>query len=936
MTTPFRELTLDELDLLLQAYVQIPNTRQITGVHLHHTWVPDHTSWRGLRTLEAIRRDHMQVRGFSDIAQHLTIDPQGRLWSGRPFYRAPASSLSPPGQNPPFNGTQSMGPIMIEMVGNFDTGHDALQGAQLQAVVGAIARILKHAGLGVKANTLVPHCAMDPGGKTCAGTSVVAVTGQFVPGGLRPVNWTTDIPAHVTAAMPTLVAAVQRSEIHFDRVKSDPLIAREVTRGSVEEERDFRYEVPERKYALTDLVALEAQVAARRAGGLCDEATDDELRQHVINLAYGQLSSEGGFTSDPAQLRQVFDALEAFLALRPDGERRVVFPVHGGLVGEADGIAYARQHIRWWKANGIYPIFFVWESGFFDVFKQRYLGARGLADISDKLIEVLTGPLGRRAWAEMKRSCRLAFQPRLDDGEVGGGYRALQLLRDLLRRRDAEVHLIGHSAGSIFTAELISRWFSDPELAVEKKENSIKSLQYLAPAITRQAFKTQVLPHLGQNIKQFRVYTMDDDRERDDDCKEVYRKSLLYLVSRAFEDAGEHVPILGMERYLTGHQSDPNLSAALTGLGNASVIHYSSDANDEKGFTRARHHGDFDNEPFTMESVLRVIAGIGHDRYVFVRYCDMLGCGDLCRPAAERGGARGADLAAIDDRSCDCATIASVGGTRGARATSSPRKRALVIGIDRYVGVPGFVPLQGCVADAREWTSVFGQLGFETQVLLDQQATITAMHGWLREAIEGARPGDILALSFSGHGTRDPRSNAVGEADRRDDYLVMSPTYGKYLYADDQLRELLQALPSEASFYAFLDSCHSGTMLSLAGRGAVRHLDLPVSAFETAAMRPTARVTRAADAGPAVLIAACDENESAHEIGARGVFSRVAAPALLTAVREKATCLAYANTCASRVSGQRPQLSYYNAADADRVILSPATRSGVAALRARG
>lgn len=65
--------------------------RQIDEFHVHHTWRPRRADFRGLATVEAMRRYHMQHAGMSDIAQHLTIDPQGGLWTGRPFDRAPAS-----------------------------------------------------------------------------------------------------------------------------------------------------------------------------------------------------------------------------------------------------------------------------------------------------------------------------------------------------------------------------------------------------------------------------------------------------------------------------------------------------------------------------------------------------------------------------------------------------------------------------------------------------------------------------------------------------------------------------------------------------------------------------------------------------------------------------------------------------------------------------
>ena len=52
---------------------------------------------------------------------------------------------------------------------------------------------------------------------------------------------------------------------------------------------------------------------------------------------------------------------------------------HGGLVGERSALEYARTAVPWWKDQGIYPVYFVWETSAFEVIKQR-LGIRGLGD----------------------------------------------------------------------------------------------------------------------------------------------------------------------------------------------------------------------------------------------------------------------------------------------------------------------------------------------------------------------------------------------------------------------------------------------------------------------------------------------------------------------------------------------------------------------------
>ena len=136
------------------------------------------------------------------------------------------------------------------------------------------------------------------------------------------------------------------------------------------------------------------------------------------------------------------------------------------------------------------------------------------------------------------------------------------------------------------------------------------SLQLLAPALRVDGFRSQLLPLLGTDIERLTMYTMNMQAEEDDNCFQIYRKSLLYLVSRAFETQDD-APILGLEQSL---RADPELVTAF-GLqpgipGRAEVI-WSPTAADAAPESRssAISHGGFDNDPDTMNSVARRIFG---------------------------------------------------------------------------------------------------------------------------------------------------------------------------------------------------------------------------------------------------------------------------------------------------------------------------------------
>ncbi len=86
---------------------------------------------------------------------------------------------------------------------------------------------------------------------------------------------------------------------------------------------------------------------------------------------------------------------------------------------------------------------------------------------------------------------------------------------------------------------------------------NFKSLQFMAPAINMDLFKKFLMSHiLNGECPLPTMYVLSDVGERDDTVG-PYGKSLLYLVSNAFEGKRE-APILGMERFISSDSQDPN------------------------------------------------------------------------------------------------------------------------------------------------------------------------------------------------------------------------------------------------------------------------------------------------------------------------------------------------------------------------------------------
>lgn len=138
-------------------------TRKVTQLHIHHTWQPDHKDYNGtngLKLQQAMSDYHTKVNGWQAIGQHLTLLPDGQWVTGRDFNLDPAS----------ISGWNS-GAFAIEMLGNFDKGHDTFGGKQAEAVYAFCASFTQQMGLNIGAD-LKFHRDSPMAHKTCPGTSI--------------------------------------------------------------------------------------------------------------------------------------------------------------------------------------------------------------------------------------------------------------------------------------------------------------------------------------------------------------------------------------------------------------------------------------------------------------------------------------------------------------------------------------------------------------------------------------------------------------------------------------------------------------------------------------------------------------------------------------------------------------------------------------------
>ncbi len=300
--------------------------------------------------------------------------------------------------------------------------------------------------------------------------------------------------------------------------------------------------------------------AARRAGAADKGQWWDEglaYRHSVVLGNDGRVSRYLTEDERPRKLQHQAYSLPDlwFREQKPGGKKRVVLYAHGGLNSESDAIARASAMGRYFIGNGCYPLFLVWKTGLWesigdilaDKARREPARAGGILDAitekTDALLERSVGRQGARPlWSEMKENAQLAYAPR-HGGELL--LDALCALSDTWKD-DFELHLVGHSAGSIALGHFVSALRKRRQEARDGGlAERLASVHLYAPACTV-AFANQHYAADAELMKRLHLDLLSDEAELDDNVVFVYRKSLLYLVSNALE-ADLRTPLLGLD-----------------------------------------------------------------------------------------------------------------------------------------------------------------------------------------------------------------------------------------------------------------------------------------------------------------------------------------------------------------------------------------------------
>lgn len=126
-----------------------------------------------------------------------------------------------------------------------------------------------------------------------------------------------------------------------------------------------------------------------------------------------------------------------------------------------------------------------------------------------------------------------------------------------------------------------------------------------------------------------------------------------------------------------------------------------------------------------------------------------------------------------------------------------------------YAGWDG--QLVACENDAEDMADIAKSKGFDYTMILTKEATVENVTKNLLNAAQKLDPGDLLLLTYSGHGGQLEDKN-------NDEEDFIDETWCLYdrQFVDDELNKCLSNFKDGVRIFVLSDSCHSGTVVKAA------------------------------------------------------------------------------------------------------------------------
>lgn len=256
--------------------------------------------------------------------------------------------------------------------------------------------------------------------------------------------------------------------------------------------------------------------------------------------------------------------------LQAQAQPRLLIYAHGGLNSEDEAIDRARMLGPCFEANGICPLFIAWRTGPLETLcniiedKARQIFGLsgdawaaglfdGLSEARDRQVEALARKVAKGLWVEMLESARLGARTGRSLALLAAALQPLRAKLAAAGKPALEIHLVGHSAGSVLLGHLLGLMAAP---AAGKAALAVASCTLVAPACSVQFAVQKYLDAAAPVLspQNLHLHYLQDREEKDDFLLgsrqlHLYGKSLLYLVSRALEDRRK-MALLGLERAL--------------------------------------------------------------------------------------------------------------------------------------------------------------------------------------------------------------------------------------------------------------------------------------------------------------------------------------------------------------------------------------------------
>lgn len=305
----------------------------------------------------------------------------------------------------------------------------------------------------------------------------------------------------------------------------------------------------------------------------------------------------------------------------------VVFWAHGGLVNRGYAFDDAVRAIPWWLANGIYPVYFVWDTGLIatlnEVLAERlahWMGSWRHAEgpdvvrvpepsttdgivtdgattrrdrVFDDLIRLIDG---RGLWEQMKVDAR---DVTLVDGGAGR-YVAERVDAFVRANPGTALHAVGHSAGALFQSGFVNE--------LVRRGLTLQTVQFLAPAMSIRQFTEEFMPLMESGaVRTFTMFSLGRETARRDRLLGLYEEgSMLHFILNALEpdDGGG---LLGLEECVAQSPlarwfgTDPD-------AGPVGAV-WSVAMGSPRSSSGATTHSSFTHDVLTLDSMCRRILG---------------------------------------------------------------------------------------------------------------------------------------------------------------------------------------------------------------------------------------------------------------------------------------------------------------------------------------